>query len=250
MNKFVIACFARTGSYRLVDILNQQEGIVCHGEVFKKGRVEVGNEYLEKLSFKRSDAEKRDSDPIRFIDELFGVVKSDGAISSGFKIFPSHSQKVLEYTLTSKDFSVIFLCRNPLQQYISLKMAKNTGVWIKQEGGQGSEIGPIDFNPEDFTKRMNLMFSYYNKVRLLTKVSGKKMFEIDYSDSLGGQRVSDLVSHVGGKEYSDVVSPHRKIIEKSYGEVVRNWGDAKNFLSSLGVDENMSFFDFYKNVMK
>ncbi|MDL4861705.1 hypothetical protein NPJ88_005120 [Halomonas elongata] len=250
MNKFVIACLARTGSYRLTDILNQQEGVVCHGEIFKNNKIEVEDKYLEEISLKRSDVKKRDSDPASFIDKLFGAVKSESNIASGFKIFPGHNKDALDYCLAEKDFSVIFLCRNPFQQYVSLKVARNTGVWVKKNRqNEKKEISPIVFSEGEFVNRMNAIFSYYNKVRLLSKVSGKEVLEIDYNDSLRGEGISDVMQHIGIPQKREVSSSHKKVIEKDYTDIVKNWDDAKAFLRNLGVDENMRFFDFYNKVM-
>ncbi|OBX36642.1 hypothetical protein A8U91_00985 [Halomonas elongata] len=75
MNKFIIACLPRTGSYRLVDILNQQEGVVCHGEVFKKTGIELNDEYLKEVSLTEEDIKRRDADPASFMGELFGAAE-------------------------------------------------------------------------------------------------------------------------------------------------------------------------------
>lgn len=252
MNNFVIACLARTGSYRLTDILNQQEGVVCHGEVFKKNRIEVEDKYLEKISIKRSDVQKRDAKPVSFIDNLFDAVKEEGNSASGFKIFPGHNKEALDYCLTGKSFSVIFLCRNPFQQYVSLKVAKDTGLWVKREGEKKEkEIHPISFDRHEFVNRMNAIFTYYNKVRLLSNVSGKKLLEVDYNDSLKGEGVVDVMNHIGvpQNKREPISSSHKKVIEKDYSEIIGNWSEAKAFLRDLGVDENMRFFDFYKKVM-
>lgn len=250
MNKFVVACLARTGSYRLTDILNQQNGVVCHGEVFKKNRIEVNDKYLEALSLKRSDVQKRDSEPVSFLNNLFGAAEEEGKVASGFKIFPGHNNKALDYCLTEEGVSVIFLCRNPFQQYVSLKVASSSGVWVKKNRrNEESNIEPIMFDVNEFVNRMNVIFSYYNKVRLLSTIADKSVLEVDYNDSLRGMGVNNVLRHIGVPESGATLSSHKKIIQKDYSEVVENWGDARAFLRKLGVDENMRFFDFYKKIM-
>ena len=53
--RFVILCHPRTGSYLLTDILNRQNGVICHEEIFKRNRVELEEQYLEKLGLTRND---------------------------------------------------------------------------------------------------------------------------------------------------------------------------------------------------
>ncbi|WP_137079882.1 hypothetical protein [Halomonas caseinilytica] len=105
------------------------------------------------------------------------------------------------------------------------------------------------FDVNEFVNRMNVIFSYYNKVRLLSTIADKSVLEVDYNDSLRGMGVNNVLRHIGVPESGAISSSHKKIIQKDYSEVVENWGDARAFLRKLGVDENMRFFDFYKKIM-
>nr|WP_189337694.1 hypothetical protein [Halomonas elongata] len=126
-------------------------------------------------------------------------------------------------------------------------------MWVKKAGGRkGKEVAPISFDKKDFIDKMNVIFPYYNKVRLLFEMSGKKVLEIDCYDSLTREGVSSVMDHIGAPQpmgEEDVATSHKKVIKKDYAEVVENWGEARDFLDMLDVDENMGFFDFYKKVM-
>jgi LPS sulfotransferase NodH len=118
---FVILTLPRTGSYLLMDLLQQLRSISCHPEIFKKPRLELHPGYTPRLKWTRV---LRDANPLEFI---YGVSNVDDSLASGFKLMYNHQQVVQEHVLGTSEFQKIVLMRNPIARFISRLRAEATG---------------------------------------------------------------------------------------------------------------------------
>jgi hypothetical protein len=57
----------------------------------------------------------------RMIEETEGI--------AGFRLFPGHDPRALEHCLPTRRCAKVVLARNPVDSYVSLKIARKTGQW-------------------------------------------------------------------------------------------------------------------------
>ena len=141
-NNFVVFCEARTGSYSLVSRFNSLDDIVCHGEVFKKERIEVSQFHKKQLVI--DTIAKRNNNPIEFISSLRSINPKK---HFGFKLLNHHlnwAPKIVDH-LTNDETKKVILYRDPIQVYSSTLRTQKTGVWTlkgeqrRSPPGSGSE---------------------------------------------------------------------------------------------------------------
>ena len=122
---FVILTQARSGSYLLVDLLNQIPGVLCHSEIFKPHRLEVAKDISAQI---RWTIEDRDARPIRCIREILAI---GDHTATGFKLFPGHNRRLLRHISVAKHIHKIVLLRHPISRFISRLRAEKTGTWVQ-----------------------------------------------------------------------------------------------------------------------
>ena len=118
---FVLLAEMRTGSNFLEESLNLFDGLTCHGEAFNPGF--VGHHDRQELF--GMDRVARDADPLELMRRIFE--RSEGI--GGFRLFHDHAPEVLEAVLTNPRIAKLHLTRNPVDTYVSLKIANTTGQW-------------------------------------------------------------------------------------------------------------------------
>jgi hypothetical protein len=154
---FVLFCAARTGSYSLVSRLSSCSDIVCHGEIFKRDRIEVSRYHRLRSAFKTVQA--RNADPMGFIADLRAI---NPFRHFGFKLFSQHlswAPGAVAY-LKAPAVRKIVLYRDPREVYASSLRARSTGVWTLRQGRQPRRkldvkvsYAPESFEP--FVRRYN-----------------------------------------------------------------------------------------------
>lgn len=117
---FVVFAEMRTGSNFLEANLNAFPGISCVGEAFNPHFIGYPN---------REDClgvseEERNRDP----DTLLHAIKHASNIT-GFRYFHDHDARVLDTALNDPRCGKIILTRNPVDSYVSWKIAQATGQW-------------------------------------------------------------------------------------------------------------------------
>lgn len=126
----------RTGSTYMLDLLNGHNQIVAHGEIFNPYQVYIRDfqKFLPKLSNHYNlNIKRRGShhlinlihrDPINFINFLSDVDANKQII---FKLSHDHLKwkQVMESIVHNVNIYKVFLLRNPIDAYISLKKARN-----------------------------------------------------------------------------------------------------------------------------
>ena len=118
---FVVFAEMRTGSNLLEGNLNAFETLTCYGEAFNPNFIGYPNK-TEVFGIAQCI---RDSDPARLIDAIKS--KTDGL--GGFRFFHDHDARVLDICLPDPRCAKIILTRNPVESYVSWKIARETGQW-------------------------------------------------------------------------------------------------------------------------
>jgi hypothetical protein len=219
---FVVFCDARTGSYNLTSLLNSAEDIVCHGEVFKKGQIEVSDYHRRKLG-QRHIAE-RNHQAAAFIAELRRI---NPFKHFGYKMFASHlawAPGAVDY-LMAKTTRRVILYRPGLEVYASGLRARETGVWTHPSGRKISEKtldARVEFTPESFETFCAHYNRYVAMCRMLAALPGS--FVIHYEQTNDPEVLDALLSFLGSKaRAADLASDYRKQFRGTLADGFSNW---------------------------
>ena len=170
---FVLFAEMRTGSNFLEANLNALPGVSCLGEVFnphfigKKDQTEMFG----------VDLALREQDPGILLRRL--RQQTEGL--AGFSYFHDHDPRILTEVLDDPLCAKIILTRNPIDSYVSWKIAQATGQW-KLTNAKNLKTAQVRFDPEEFERHMEALQAF--QIRLLhgLQASGQTAFYLDYED--------------------------------------------------------------------
>jgi len=222
---FVIFTYARTGSYFLVDMLNQIEGVKCYGELFKKNRIELPESIKRKVGM---NAAERDRKPVSYLKSVF---RNTSAQCMGFKLFPVHNNLIRTFTHGSESFKKIILVRNSFDVYISFERAKASGVWI-DHGNNKTVPVRIRFDPTEFSKICKWHRSCYAGVDQIINEGSANFLKIDYESVVDLSAFQSICPFLGIKASSiKQLSPRiKKQKTETLKELVINYQEMKNYI--------------------
>lgn len=231
-NDFVVFCDARTGSYNLTSLLNSADDTICHGELFKKGQIEVSDFHRRKLG-RRSLAE-RNHDAPAFIAELRRI---NPFKHFGYKMFASHltwAPGAVDYLIAPATRRVI-LYRPGLEVYASGLRARATGVWTNRAGRELSTQvldTRVEFTPESLETFCLHYNRYVSMCRMLAALPGS--FVIHYEQTNDPEVLDALLSFLGSKARAhDLRSDYRKQYKGSLADGFSNWPALEAALGDL-----------------
>jgi LPS sulfotransferase NodH len=185
---FVIFAEMRTGSNFLESNLNAFDGIECHGEAFNPHFIGYPNR-TDLLGISR---EMRDEAPERLLGAIRG--QSDGI--GGFRFFHDHDPRVLDTILDDPRCAKVVLTRNPVDSYVSWKIAQATGQWkltnVKRRRDSTMRFDALEF--EDHLARLQA-FQMVLLNRLQT--SGQAAFHLGYDDLQSVEVMNGLARYLG-----------------------------------------------------
>ncbi|WP_299890634.1 sulfotransferase family 2 domain-containing protein [uncultured Ruegeria sp.] len=170
---FIVLAAMRTGSNLLEANLNAIDGIICHGEAFNPhfiGRLK--SEDLLGVSLA-----ERDTDPT----QLINAIRSAPGCLNGFRYFQDHDPRVLEPALNDPKCGKIILTRNPLDSYLSLKIARETKQWQLKNIKRRLDA-QVEFDPEEFAGYLDNLQRHQEFLLNHLQKSGQTAFYIGYDD--------------------------------------------------------------------
>ncbi|RLK03685.1 nodulation protein NodH [Ruegeria conchae] len=170
---FIVLADMRTGSNLLELQLNTLDGVTCHGEAFNP--YFVGLPKLDSvLGFTLED---RENDPLALIN----AIRNAPGEMNGFRFFSDHDARALGPALDDPRCAKIILKRNPLDSYISWKIALETKQWrlvnIKQR-----RDAQVTFDTEEFCDQLEQRQAFRQTVLKHLQTTGQTPFYIDYDD--------------------------------------------------------------------
>jgi hypothetical protein len=195
---FVILADMRTGSNLLEESLNACAGLRCHGEVFNPRF--IGHEGEMALFGLSLDA--RDRDPGTMIDRL----KAEAPGLGGFRLFPGHDPRVLDRCLADPRCAKIVLARNPVDSYVSLKIARQTGQWWLGDHTR-AQGATAHFDAEEFDAYLHALRGFYGRVRHALQCSGQTAFHIHYDDLRDAEVLGGLARWLGAEAPRALADP-------------------------------------------
>lgn len=235
---FLIITLPRSGSYHLRALLDSAPDISAFGEIFKGSEVELPRSQLTVLGLQAADVAARDAMGMQVLTKLCAQADDRGLIF-GFKDFRFNLNRVgiLDQILASDHWRKVFLFRNPVERYVSLKRADLTGVFVvtKDMKTDGLDLKrPIRFDPEDFEKAVAPHRRLKNDVRKAKEKSGKdNVFVMDYDDVNDPGRLQKLLRFLGSTaDASTLTSTHVKQFAEPLAAGVENWEELVAYLDS------------------
>ena len=222
---FVVFAEMRTGSNFLEANLNALGGIECHGEAFNPHFIGYPNR-TEILEVTQA---MRDGDPARLIEAIKG--QSDGI--GGFRFFHDHDPRVLDIVLEDSRCAKIILTRNPVDSYVSWKIAQATGQW-KLTNVKRRKDSKVVFDGAEFEKHVTKLQEF--QVMLLNRLqgSGQTAFYIAYEDLQDLTIINGLAKFLGTDAVLDALdSSLKKQNPSGLRDKLSNFDEMEQALSGL-----------------
>ncbi len=215
---FAIFGVMRTGSNLLERSLDHYEGLVGLGELFNQHFI-GGPKELE--AFGTTLAE-RNLDPVGFLERV--IAAHPGQIP-GFRIFRGHDARMMAHAARDPQCAKFVLHRDPLDSFLSLKIAGETGQWmLRKEGNR--KLAKVRFDSGEFAAYRDDLARHYDQVRTMIRAAGQAAFEIAYEDLQSNDIMNGAARFAGSSEVKDRLSPRiQRQNPESAAEKVENPAD-------------------------
>ncbi|SNR32316.1 hypothetical protein EYF88_03350 [Paracoccus sediminis] len=208
---FVIFAGMRTGSNLLEATLNTVTGVTCFGEAF--------NPYMmgwpdkdEMLGITRA---AREADPLALLARL---TDRPGHLP-GFRYFHDHDPRVLEPIIADRRCAKIVLTRNPLDSYVSTRLAQDTNQW-KLNATETPIPARITYDGDAFRGMLAAADAFRRDLSRRLQATGQTAFHLDYDDLRDGDVLTGLL-HWLGRTDLDRVEPARDQVPQNPQELAQ-----------------------------
>lgn len=221
---FVVLAEMRTGSNFLETNINAFDGLQCLGEAFNPHFIG----YPNKDAVLGVTLAQRTQDPHR----LIAAVKAEAGLS-GFRFFNDHEPRVLDTILQDPRCAKIVLTRNPLESYVSLKIARATGQWKLTDVRRRRE-SKAHFDGAEFLHHVQGLQAFQLKVMRALQLSGQTAFYIAYEDLQDVEVMNGLAQFLGHDGRLEALDQKLKRQNPSaISEKVENFGEVAHALADL-----------------
>lgn len=191
---FVVFAEMRTGSNFLEANLNAFPGLTCVGEAFNPNFPG----YPNKTDCLGVTLDEREADPFR----LLKAVRDQDTLT-GFRFFHDHDPRVLDTILKDPNCGKIILTRNPVDSYVSWKIAQETGQWKLTDVRRRKETPTVDFDIEEFETHMQQLQDFQVKLLNAMQVTGQTPFYVAYEDLQDVSVMNGLATWLGQSDQLD-----------------------------------------------
>ena len=224
-DSFVIFAAMRTGSNLLEAHLNTFGDIQCYGEAFNPffiGDSETDHMFGFTLS-------KREADPKGFL----AAMRAQEGHVSGFRFFQDHDPRVLDLVMDDPRCAKIILTRNPLESFVSWKIAEQTGQW-RLTDMKDHVAGRAYFSPQEFEVYLNDLQQYQLMLLHRMQSSGQTAFYLAYEDISDLDVINGLGAFIGSQEkLEDLPKKLKKQNPSPLSDKVINFEEMQEALSKL-----------------
>ena len=222
---FVVFAEMRTGSNFLENNLNVFSSFDCHGEVFNPYFIGYPNR-TEVLGITQA---MRDADPARMIEGI--KTQSNGL--GGFRFFHDHDRRVLDICLDDPRCAKIILTRNPVDSYVSWKIAQATGQW-KLTNVKRRKDSRIKFDGPEFEAHVSQLQKFQVFLLNRLQITGQTAFYVDYDDLQSVDVINGMAKFLGSDERLEALDASLKKQNPSPLEAkVSNFDEMEQALSGL-----------------
>lgn len=226
---FVVFAEMRTGSNFLEANLNALDGVTCHGEAFNPHFIGYPNR-TEILAVSQAE---RDAAP----RQLIAAIKAESAgretVIGGFRYFNDHDPRILDTILTDQRCAKIVLTRNPVESYVSRKIAALTGQW-KLTNVKHARSEKIRFDASEFDRHLDAIQSFQIRILNGLQRSGQTAFYLDYEDLQDVEVMNGIAMWLGIPSRLDALD--RKLKKQNpepLGDKVVNFEEMERALAGI-----------------
>lgn len=186
-DSFILFAEMRTGSNFLEANLNALDGVACLGEVFNPGFIGYPNRD-DCLGVSR---EARDADPLALLERIRSAPGMNG-----FRFFHDHDPRACDAALDDPRVAKIILTRNPVDSYVSLKIARSTDQW-KLTDVRRRRPARAEFDAAEFQQMLATLQDFQLKVLHRLQTSGQTAFHLAYEDLKDLDVINGLAAFLG-----------------------------------------------------
>lgn len=187
---FVVFAEMRTGSNLLEANLNQFTDLQVHGEAFNPSFIG----YPKNEDILGVTLAARSENPANLID----AIKAAGPLS-GFRFFHDHDPRALEICLPDPRCAKVVLTRNPVESYVSWKIAQATGQW-KLTNATHAKTETVAFDAEEFEDYFQRMQDFQVQLSHALQKTGQTAFCLTYDDLADIEVINGLAAFLGSTE--------------------------------------------------
>ncbi|KEJ90709.1 sulfotransferase family 2 domain-containing protein [Sulfitobacter donghicola] len=222
---FVVFAEMRTGSNFLEANLNAFDGIACHGEAFNPHFIG----YPNTTQILGVDQAARDMEPAA----LLRAIKHEQGVMGGFRYFHDHDPRVLDLVLDDPNCAKIILTRNPVESYVSWKIAQATGQW-KLTDMKARKAAKADFVPAEFEAHLEALQNFQLLLMNRLQTSGQTAFYVAYEDLQSVEVMNGIAAYLGVADRLEGLDKNLKKQNPSpLSEKVSNYALLEQTLSRL-----------------
>lgn len=200
-SSFVVFAEMRTGSNFLEENINNFPDLTCHGEVFNPSFIGYPrNDDLFGFTVK-----DRESNP----KAVLSAIKANTDGLGGFRFFHNHDARILEDVLQDRSCAKIILTRNPIDSFVSWKIAAATGQW-KLTNPTHQKTQSVTIDPDEFSEHLAKLQSF--QVHLLNSLqrTGQTAFYVAYEDLQDVDVMNGLAAYLGSGHQVEALSKRFK----------------------------------------
>lgn len=220
---FVIFAEMRTGSNFLEASLNSFEDLHCYGEAFNPNF--IGHQKTTELF--GMDLAQRETAPLALIEKM--KTQTDGL--PGFRFFNDHDPRILAHVLGDPECAKVILTRNPLDSFVSLKIAAQTGQWKLTDAKQRREA-KVRFEPQDFLQQLEEKRDFQHSVLKALQTSGQTAYYIAYEDLGDVDVLNGLAAYLGSAH--QIAAASKTLKKQNPAELQEKVSNYAEMVAALG----------------
>jgi len=222
---FVMFAEMRTGSNYLEASLGGLPDLSCYGEVFNP--TFMGNHTTFELF--GYDMARREEDPLGLIDAM--IAQTEGL--PGFRLFHDHDDRVVDHILPNPRIAKIILTRNPLDSYVSRKIASATGQW-RLNDLKHHRSAKIRFDAMEFADLLERLQAFQLRLQRGLQTTGQTAFYVRYDDINDPEILNGIAQFLGSEHRLDSASDKLKKQNPSeLSDKVENYDEMVSLLAGF-----------------
>ncbi|MEM6276945.1 MAG: sulfotransferase family 2 domain-containing protein, partial [Pseudomonadota bacterium] len=123
----------------------------------------------------------------------------------GFRFFHDHHAAILEHIVEDPRCAKVILTRNPVESYVSWKIAQATGQW-KLTNATHHKASQIEFDREEFEAHLGNLQAFQLTLLNALQKSGQTAFYVAYEDIQDIEVMNGLARYLGSETQLEALS--------------------------------------------
>jgi hypothetical protein len=141
------------------------------------------------------DQATRDENP----KKLLAAIRGQQDALGGFRYFHDHDPRVFDEIVEDQRCAKIVLTRNPVESYVSWKIAQATGQW-KLTDMKAQKVAQAVFDADEFSAHLDALQQFQITLLNRLQTSGQTAFYVAYEDLQSVEVMNGLARYLGVDE--------------------------------------------------